>query len=145
MLRRGFHTRKAAADALREQLANIDRGAHVAPSRMTVEQHFATWLDGLRKGPTTVASYRKNVRLHVVPHIGDVKLAALTGARLTALYRQLETSGRQDGAGGLGARTVRYIHTIIHSALAAAIDDNLIALNPAARAKRPQRSRRRAL
>ncbi|MFD2093343.1 tyrosine-type recombinase/integrase [Blastococcus deserti] len=137
VLRRGFHTRKAAAEALREQLANIDRGTHVAPSRMTVEQHFATWLDGLRKGPTTVASYRKNVRLHVVPHIGDVKLAALTGARLNALYRQLETSGRHDGAGGLGARTVRYIHTIIHSALAAAIDDSLIAVNPASKAKPP--------
>ena len=76
VLRRGFLTRKAAAEGLREQLADVDRGTHVAPSRMTVERHFDTWLDGLRKGPTTVASYRKNVRLHVVPYIGDVKLAA---------------------------------------------------------------------
>jgi integrase len=137
VLRRGFLTRRDAAAALREQLARVDRGVHVAPSKITVEQHFATWLAGLRKGPTTIASYRKNVRLHVVPYIGDVKLAQLTGTRLTALYRQLETSGRHDGAGGLGARTVRYIHTILHSALATAVDDNLIAVNPAAKAKPP--------
>ncbi len=49
----------------------------------------------------------------------------------------MEQCGRADGAGGLGARTVRYIHTIIHSALAAAVDDNLIAINPAAKAKPP--------
>ena len=137
VLKRGFKTRRDAAAALREQLGQVDRGTHVAPSKVTVDRHFATWLDGLRKGPTTIASYRKNVRLHVIPYIGDVQLAQLTGTRLTALYRQLETSGRADGAGGLGARTVRYIHTIMHSALAAAVDDNLIAVNPAAKAKPP--------
>jgi integrase len=137
VLRRGYRTRRDAAAALRQQLSQVDRGTHVAPSKVTVEQHFTTWLDGLRKGPTTIASYRKNVRLHVVPYIGEVKLAQLTGTRLTALYRQLESSGRHDGDGGLGARTVRYIHTIVHSALAAAVDDNLIGVNPAAKAKPP--------
>jgi hypothetical protein len=32
---------------------------------------------------------------------------------------------------------VRYIHTILHSALAAAVDDDLIAVNPVAKAKPP--------
>jgi hypothetical protein len=43
----------------------------------------------LRLSPSTVASYRKSIRLHVKPYIGDVPLAALTSARLTGLYRQL--------------------------------------------------------
>jgi hypothetical protein len=137
VLKRGFKTRRDAAGAQREQLGHVDRGTHATPSKVTADRHFTTWLDGLRKGPTTIASYRKNVRLHVIPYIGDIKLAQLTGTRLTALYRQLETSGRADGAGGLGARTVRYIHTILHSALAAAVDDNLLAVNPAAKAKPP--------
>ena len=51
------------------------------------------------------------------PYIGTVPLAALTSARLTALYRELETSGRRYEKGErtgppLSARTVRYIHTI---------------------------------
>lgn len=137
VLKRGYTSRKKAAEELRKYLANVDKGTHVAPSRMTVEQHFTVWLDGLRKRPTTMESYRKDVRLHVIPHIGGIKLSQLTGTRLTALYRELERSGRADGRGGLAPRTVRYVHTIIHSALEAAVEDNLLAINPANKAKPP--------
>ena len=91
-----------------------------------------------------MASYRKNVRLHIEPYIGALPLASLTSARLTALYRELETSGRRNQKGErtglpLSARTVRYIHTIISAALAAAVEDEvpLLERNPAARAKPP--------
>jgi integrase len=136
-LKRGYLTRKAAGEALREQLANVDRGTHVAPNKVTVGEHMATWLDGLRKEPSTVASYRKNVRLHVEPHIGALRLEQLTGTRLTKLYHQLEATGRADGKGGLSARTVRYVHTIIHAGLGAAVRDGLLAVNPADKADPP--------
>ena len=136
-LKRGYLTRKAAGEALREQLANVDRGTHVAPNRVTVGEHMATWLDGLRKEPSTVASYRKNVRLHVEPHIGALRLEQLTGTRLTKLYHELEESGRVDGKGGLSARTVRYVHTIIHAGLRAAVRDGLLSTNPADKADPP--------
>lgn len=136
-LKRGYLTRKDAAAALRERLSAVDEGRHVAPNRVTVEQHFTTWLDGLRKEPTTVASYRKNVRLHVVPHIGAMRLEQVTGTRLTKLYRHLEREGRVDGKGGLSARTVRYVHTIIHSGLSAAVRDGLLVVNPSDRADPP--------
>lgn len=71
-------------------------------------------------------------------------LAALTSARLTALYRELETSGRRDQKGErtglpLSARTVRYIHTILSAALGAAVEDEvpLLERNQAAKAKPP--------
>jgi integrase len=136
-LKRGYLTRKAAGEGLREQLGNVDRGTHVAPNKVTVGEHLATWLDGLRKEPSTVASYRKNVRLHVEPHIGALRLEQLTGTRLTRLYHQLEKSGRVDGNGGLSARTVRYVHTIIHAGLGAAVRDGLLAVNPADKADPP--------
>lgn len=136
-LKRGFLTRKAAAEELRKRLASIDSGTHVAPNRVTVQQHFATWLDGLRKQPSTIASYRKNVRLHVVPHLGALRLDQVTGTRLTKLYRQLETSGRADGKGGLSPRTVRYVHTILHAGLGAAVRDGLLMANPADKADPP--------
>lgn len=137
ILKRGYLTRPAAAKALREALAQLDAGTHVAPNRITVQQHLGEWLDGLRKSPSTVASYRKNMRLHVVPHIGALRLDQVTGTRLTALYRQLEREGRVDGAGGLSARTVRYVHTILHSALGAAVRDGRLAVNPADKATPP--------
>jgi len=136
-LKRGYLTRKAAAAALRGQLVNVDKGTHVASSKITVGEHMDTWLDGLRKEPSTVASYRKNVRLHVEPHIGALRLEQLTGTGLTKLYHQLEASGRADGMGGLSARTVRYVHTIIHPGLGAAVRDGLLAVNPADKADPP--------
>lgn len=136
-LKRGFPTRKAAADHLREVNSSIARGAYVAPNRVTVEDHFNEWVDSLRKQPSTVASYRKNVRLHVLPLLGHYPLAQLTGTRLTKHYKHLEESGRVDGKGGLSPRTVRYVHTIIHSALGAAVRDGLLLNNPADKADPP--------
>jgi len=137
VLKRGYLTRKAAGEALREQLGKVAHGTHVAPNKVTVGEHMGTWLDGLRLEPSTVASYRKNVRLHVTPHISGLRLDQLTGTRLTKLYHQLETSGRTDGQGGLSARTVRYIHTIIHAGLGAAVRDGLLSVNPADKADPP--------
>ena len=132
-----FLTRKAAAQELGDINAEMRKGTHVISSKITVGEHFATWLDGLRKEPSTVASYRKNVRLHVEPHIGGLRLEQLTGTRLTKLYRQLEVTGRMDGTGGLSARTVRYIHTIIHAGLGTAVRDGLLSVNPADKADPP--------
>ncbi|GAA2040669.1 site-specific integrase [Terrabacter terrae] len=137
VLKRGFPTRKAAAEELRARLTSVDRGSHVAPNRVTVDEHFTVWLAGLRKQPSTVASYSKNVRLHVVPYLGALRLDQLTGSRLTRLYRQLESEGRADGSGGLSPRTVRYIHTIVHSGLSAAVRDGLVAQNAADKADPP--------
>lgn len=138
VLRRGFPTRKAAAEALRAALADLDKGVHVAPARLTLGAYLdGTWLPALRVKPSTEASYRKNCRLHVIPHLGAVPLTGLTGQRITALYRKLETEGRVDGAGGLSARTVRYVHTILHRALRDAVEDGLLAVNPADKAKPP--------
>ena len=136
-MKRGFATRKAAADFLRERVTQVQRGEHVAPNKVTVVEHFDQWLDGLRKEPSTIASYRKNVRLHVTPHIGALRLEQLTGTRLTKLYRHLEQSGRVDGQGGLSPRTVRYVHTIIHAGLKAAVRDGLVLANAADKADPP--------
>lgn len=137
ILRRGFLTRKAAAEELREQRTHLANGTHVSESGVTVAEHFDQWLDGLRLSPSTIASYRKNVRLHVQPYLGKLRLEQLTGTRLTALYRQLEREGRADGTGGLAARTVRYVHTIIHAGLRAAVRDGRLSFNPADKATPP--------
>jgi integrase len=91
----------------------------------------------MRLAPSTRASYAKNIRLHVTPALGAVPMAKLTGLQLDALYRELETSGRVDGQGGLSSRTVRYVHTIVHRALADAVRKGMLPGNPADRATPP--------
>lgn len=133
--------RDAALAALRDAVVKVGKGDWVEPSKQPTGEYLETWLDGLRLAPSTVASYRKNIRLHVVPDIGAVPLASLTSQRLAALYRQLETSGRVDHreGEGLSARTVRYIATILHAALGEAVEDGRLPRNPAdmRRAKPP--------
>jgi integrase len=139
-------TERDAKRALRAILAAADKGEHVDPSRQPTGAYLGEWLDGLRLAPSTVASYRKNIRLHVEPYIGAVPLASLTTARIDTLYRQLERGGRADHRKGepLSARTVRYIHTILSAALTAAVKHHRLARNPAATATPPSAKQARS-
>jgi integrase len=136
---RSMTTRRQAADELRDILSKISEGAHVTPQKMTASQWLDQWLDGLRVAPSTEASYRKNVRVHIAPALGNIQLSRLTGTRISALYRDLERNGRRDHerGSGLSARTVKYCHTILKSALRAAVAEGVLASNPADRAQPP--------
>ena len=138
--KRGFMTKKAGQDWLADQQSAGRKGEYVEPSRQKFGTYGAEVIDGLRIKPQTRASYIKNWRNHVAPYpIAAVPLAQLTGTRLTAHYRLLEKSGRKDHKAGepLSARTVRYIHTIIHGVLAQAVKDGLLMRNPADAATPP--------
>lgn len=134
-----FLTRKAAAEELGDILAEVRRGTHMVPKKVTVGDWLDQWLAGLQLAPSTMSSYSKNVRLHIKPAIGAVQIQALTGARISALYRELEKGGRQDhrAGEGLSPRTIRYVHTILKAALADAVKEGLVATNAAANAKPP--------
>lgn len=134
-----FLTRKAAAEELGDILSEVRAGTHVVASAKTVGEWLDEWLEGLQVAPSTISSYRKNVRLHLKPAIGQIQLKDLTGSRISALYRSMETSGRKDHkeGQGLSARTVRYCHTILKASLNDAVHQGLLATNPATKAKPP--------
>jgi integrase len=134
-----FLTRKAAADFLGDVNAAIRKGVHTLPNNTTVGVWLDQWLAGLRLAPSTMASYRKNVRLHLKPALGQIQLSRLTGSRISALYRDLERNGRQDHQAGTGLSptTIRYCHTLLKSGLSAAVRQGLISVNPADRATPP--------
>jgi len=145
---RGFLGKTEAAKELRKINGKIEDHTYRAPTKLTVEQYLNQWLDGLRLRPGTMQGYRRNVRLHVVPTIGGVQLDKLTGTRLSALYRQLEQDGfrrgEQAGQRGLSPRTVQLVHTLVSSAMKAAVEDGLLVVNPASRAKPPTADEARA-
>ncbi|UPK64654.1 site-specific integrase [Rhodococcus pyridinivorans] len=139
--KRGYTTKKAAKDALRGILQDISKGTYQPPTKHTVATWLDHWIETKRLRPGTLASYRRTIDNHVKPHVGAVKLQDLTPTRLDRLYRHLETKGsrrgHQAGETGLSPRTVRYTHTILSSALKAAIHDGLLNTNPADRAHPP--------
>lgn len=140
--------RAEAEDALNEARAKARRNEWVDPSKQLTGEYLDTWAAGLDLADSTVASYKKNIRLHMTPYIGGVPLASLTTARINEMYKKLEIGGRKDHKAGeaLSARTRRYIHTILKSALRSAVDAEpaLLAKNPADKAKAPTAKKAKA-
>ena len=84
VLKRGFKTRKDAAAALRKQIGKIEIGEWVEPSKQRLDAYLAEWVQGQRLSPATLASYRKNIRLHIDPHLGAQPIARFTGSAVDA-------------------------------------------------------------
>jgi integrase len=138
----GFNTRREAEAALTTAKARVQGGAYVAPTRQTVGDYLDNdWLPSIRATirPSTYESYARNVRLHIIPRIGGVRLSQLDAGALNALYADLATSGRAWGKpGGLAPRTVQYIHSILHRALKDAVRWDRLARNVADAADPPR-------
>lgn len=139
--RRGFATKKEAQAELDRLRVGVRENTFVSIQKMTLGEYVDGWLTSLEtvqgRQPSTVASYRRNLRIHVLPALASVRVQDLTPAHLDRLYGQLRTTGSTKTGGPLSPRTVRYIHTIIGKALADAVDADLVTRNVATRAKPP--------
>ena len=114
------------------------RSRAARPSQTYLERWLAAQPARLR--PSTLDSYRRVLRAHVIPELGARPLARLSASQLDELYAQLLVGGRSDGKGGLSARTVRYVHTIVRRALADAVRKGVVPRNVADLAAAVRRS-----
>jgi len=129
----GARTKREAQAALTETLHTINTGAYVSPSKLTVGDYLDRWLQDCRGNiaPNTAQTYVWFVDKHIKPTLGQIPLTTLKPDHLQRLYADKLASGRRDGRGGLGSRSVRYIHSTLHKALKSAVKMGLIARNPA--------------
>jgi integrase len=136
----GFDTEEAAKAARDEARVRARNGQYVNRSTSTVANYLAEWLEAhaTTVKPKTLAGYRHDIEHYVVPRIGRMRLQALRPAVISRLYRDLADHGGRDGR-TLSATTVSHIHRTLRKALADAVDvEQLLAVNPAARSKRPR-------
>lgn len=141
----GFGTRREAEVARARIVNDLHMGAYVAPDRVRLAEWVPdSWLPMTRTRvkPSTYDSYRSNMETHVLPALGGRALQQLTAPMLNTLYADLLSRGGERGP--LAAKTVRYIHTIIHKSLADAVDAGVVGANVAERAKPPRPNRSRA-
>jgi hypothetical protein len=54
------------------------------------------WLESLDLANSTMAGYRKIVRNHVLPYLGDTAVSVITYEQLNNLYSHLRQDGRKD-------------------------------------------------
>ena len=91
----GFRTKAEAQRALRQALLVVESGQYIEPSRLTYADFVTTiWLPQLRTEleGSTVESYARNMRVHVLPRLGGVRLQKLSALQLNSLYQDLRQS-----------------------------------------------------
>lgn len=127
-------TQKKAYEKLRELIAEYRNVELTEASQITVEEWLKKWMDeymmfSIRE--QTWKSYESVIRLHIIPNLGNKKVASLTTTILQKFYNKLLSEGK---SGSL----VRDAHLILHQAMDVAVKENIIAKNPTSGAKTPK-------
>jgi integrase len=126
--------RRAAEKELRRLLRALDTGEHVDPTRMTVREWLTAWLAAVREevSPKSHERYSEIVGNFLAPELGNLPIVKLGPVHISAAYTRWATEGRRDGKpGGLSPRTRRHVHRILKAALGRAVEQQVVARNPA--------------
>ena len=128
-----FKTKAEAQNWLQEMQYQLRRGFDLEGSQITLGEYLQQWLDAksVSARETTIYQYRLQVKNHIIPYLGDVPLQDLHLARIERFYTELIASG-------VGVRTVRYVHGVLHRALEKAMQYDLVIRNPAHGAAQPK-------
>jgi integrase len=138
----GFSTQKECQQAMNKLLVAVGEQSYSVPTKVSVREYLTgEWLPAVKSTirPTTYNSYVQHVGCHIVPHIGSVKLAKLTGSQVNALYAKLAETGRKDGKKGLSPMTVHHVHAFLHKACKDAVRWGHISRNPLDAADPPRK------
>ncbi len=95
-------TKKDAEKRLAELQHQMDTGAFVKPSKLTVRDFLQQWLRDYVSTNVRAATgegYRIIVERHLIPNLGAVVLSELKPAHLQAYYAKALKEGRRDGRG----------------------------------------------
>ncbi len=118
---------------IRKMLDKIDRGLDFEGSKKTLNQFLPDWLNNNQASlrPKTADQYKRIIEKHILPHIGEVKLKDLRLDYLEEFYASLLTAG-------VGVRTVRLVHGVLHRSLEKAVRYGLVMRNPVQGASLPR-------
>lgn len=145
-------TRKEAADKKKKAEAEIAAGQPVTAGRTDTLGDYLlnTWLAVTlpqrvaagRLAPSTFDSYREKAELHVVPHLGKVKLVELSTGHIRSWLLELAAKPSRNvrrklrpgesklpEPEKLSARTIAYAHAVLRKALTDAVNDELVKNN----------------
>lgn len=132
-----FRTKREAERYLHQAVVQLESGGTIPTTRQRLGEYLDDWLRGHAPhlAPTTLASYRDTIRVHLAPHFGHVPLTKLQPQAIRD-YIDAKLSA------GLSPKTVSYHRTILRTALEQALRDGLVVRNVAALVKAPRKSRR---
>jgi integrase len=128
-----YKTKSEAQEWLRNLQIEIGRGMDYQGGKTTLEEYLPQWIENNKASlrAKTVHEYERIVSKHILPRMGNLRLLDLRLAKIEEFYSLLV----QDG---VGVRTVRIIHNILHKALDKAVRYGLIIHNPSHGATLPR-------
>lgn len=111
----------------------MERGFDFQGSKITLAEYMPQWLENSKTAlrAKTAHQYGQVMNKHIIPHIGSIALKDLRLAKIEKYYADLTHVG-------VGTRTVRICHNIIHKAMEKALRYGLVTYNPAPGATLPR-------
>jgi len=124
-------TRRQVAEKLAAMNQARSSGRPVVDDSRRLGDYLEHWLSEViepDRKPATAASYRDMVRRHIAPELGHIRLDRLSAMNVRSFLRAKSTQTSVRGR-PLSARSVRYLHAILRSALSQAVRDDLVSRN----------------
>ena len=146
----GFARKEAArppkGDSAREYLnsivGSVQDGSWRKDQAITVKELLELhWLPAMVSAdlrPATLDQYRGVIRAWIVPHLGAVRVAALTPRQVTQWIETLRSTTSSNGRKGLSPRTAQLAVGVLKAACTWAVENGLLARNPVLGVKRPR-------
>lgn len=113
---------------MRALAVEVDQGTYSEANKMRLSQWLETWIELYTSSvqPGTLRSYKNNVRKHIIPALGNVKLCDLKPPMVQRFIKKLECAEN-----GLSVKSIRNVHGTLHKALSEAVRVEYIPRNPA--------------
>lgn len=124
-------TQKEVREKMQAVAVELNNGTYIEPSKMTVGEWLDIWHDAYLNNikPRTVKIYENDIRLHIKPALGAIRLENLKTHTIQKFYNDLRKGAK--GERPLSPKTVKNIHGVLHHALNQAVANEMLRFNPA--------------
>ena len=122
----------------------VKSGKFLDGEKITFQAFSDTWLSDYalqHLEPTTIDIYKKLLRVHIIPAIGNLKLARIQPSHLNRLYNVMLQERKDGREGGYSPTTIKRVHALISSILNTAVKWNVVLENPCERVSPPKQRR----
>ena len=128
-------TQKEVLEKMQKVAVAVNDGTYTPPSKLTVGQWLTIWADNYLGGVkyNTVRIYKGNIKNHITPALGGVRLSDLHPHTVQVFINGLK---------GLSPQSVRMVHQVLHHALERAVMLGYIPKNPAAGCVLPRKAQK---
>jgi integrase len=118
-------TKEQARQKLRELIKKQEQGQSLVTTSMPLREYLAQWLadNKHRVRPSTYEGYEVMVRVHIIPHLGHIRLGKLGPEHVSKAWAAMLEEGRS-------ASVVEHAHLRLSKALNDAVKRHLIDYNP---------------